>query len=322
MQLRESPRSVSFLGNKGTLCLTQEAEENEEDNVIPVYQSKGADKEKIHANILGSAVTVEQHFGFSLHTTASEDKGDLLLRVNKVDELLKWMNALAEAAGLDYDPSEGVWNHEARQVRLQRQMEEAAERDREVEEEKAAARLRQEEVHRKARDMAQQRKQQEEELVSKKKAEAEAMEKQEREASEKDEREKKELREREEERIRLVKLEKQKKIAAKKKVAAEISSPAADSNTPIASTNLSTKADESASSYTSASPVMASSTESVQVQRSNSTASNGSSDGNSKIMSPIAKARAAAKAKRKSLTLDSPVSGSEGNQSPTKQTTR
>ena len=160
--------------------------------------------------LMHGGIPGEEHFGFSLFTTKSEEKGELLLRVTKVDDMIKWMNAIAEAAQLDYDPNLGVWSHAAREKRRERQERlEKFEKQKKIEVEEAKKK-RQAEIQKKMKEQS--------EELRKQKDEEEAVRKQLRENEEK----KRKLREAEEERLRTEKMEKMKRVAAKKMVRAYI----------------------------------------------------------------------------------------------------
>ncbi len=156
--------------------------------------------------LMHGGIPGEEHFGFSLHTTKSDEKGDLLLRVTKVDEMIKWMNALAEAAQIDYDTSCGMWNHAAREERNERLAAMEALEKQQQQQEEDAKKKRQQDIEKKMKEQSEElriQQEQEEELRRKLKE---------------DEERKKKQRESEEDRLRQEKKERMQKIAARKMV--------------------------------------------------------------------------------------------------------
>jgi len=91
---------------------------------------------KLATSFNASALLGIQYYSFVLITPGAEK--DIVLRSKRIDQLLLWVNILADAAKLDYEPSKHMWTAGARRVRVdahaallaERESERAARRER------------------------------------------------------------------------------------------------------------------------------------------------------------------------------------------------
>lgn len=111
MNLLRSRRPLTYHSADFTVRLAHEAEGG-----VPIRETKQIKEEDASKKKSGPD---NHHFSFVLNVegSGSGDK-DIILRTATIDELIRWMNTLSQAANLVYDPDLGVWQ---RGVRLQRQ---------------------------------------------------------------------------------------------------------------------------------------------------------------------------------------------------------
>jgi hypothetical protein len=105
--LIESSRPLSYNRTKTQLMLSSEVQPGEESN--PVERNNKESQGQHHVDVI-------THFTFAI---VLSDGKEHILRGSKVDKLIKWMNGLAQASNLAYDPINKEWNRVAMQTLIQ-----------------------------------------------------------------------------------------------------------------------------------------------------------------------------------------------------------
>jgi hypothetical protein len=105
--LIESSRPLSYNRTKTQLMLSSEVQPGEECN--PVERNNKESQGQHHVDVI-------THFTFAI---VLSDGKEHILRGSKVDKLIKWMNGLAQASNLAYDPINKEWNRVAMQTLIQ-----------------------------------------------------------------------------------------------------------------------------------------------------------------------------------------------------------
>jgi hypothetical protein len=134
MKLLRSPRQVAYLPMQDCIKLAVEAN-TEDGTVVNVRECAGADFDAgsegyLNRIGLGAGGGGTQYFAFALTTSSKssnadgdgdEDSGpmpssgdtgggkDIILRTTSVDDLIRWMNGLAQGLQLTFDSSSGQW---------------------------------------------------------------------------------------------------------------------------------------------------------------------------------------------------------------------